>query len=218
MNQQFVIEPTTNPRMRLAFGSKARTGKDTAANYVIENWSFVESLRFSAPIYSIADHVQRVLGLPVCKDPVLLQTLGQALKQVYGDDVWTKVALKFVSDRVVVTDMRFKGEKKALEEKGFVCVRINRQNRVIDRPADHPSEIDLDGEHFEHIIYNDYSLAHLFAAVRGVIAMNCRVAPVQLSYRFEHMGQTHIYGGLGDTKEEAEKQILEALGNLKEGY
>lgn len=94
----------------------------------------------------------------------ILQSFGsEAMKAVFGDDVWTDLLHKNViesdSDILIVTDWRFKRELWRLQDKhsdkfDIITVRIERDG--LEQISDHVSEIDLnDGIDFDYTIHND---------------------------------------------------------------
>ncbi len=73
---------------------------------------------------------------------------------------------------VIITDVRFCNELEYVKSKSGIIFRVNAQNRtlnklqkesncdpiIIDKIANHASEISLDDYKFEHIINNDYDI------------------------------------------------------------
>jgi len=57
--------------MRIAFGYKARSGKDTSADYLARAYGG-ERLAFAQPLYDILQHAQRTCGFPDEKDRAFL--------------------------------------------------------------------------------------------------------------------------------------------------
>lgn len=83
----------------------------------------------------------------------------------------------------IITDMRFPNEMKAIEDKGGITIRINRQipnltmNTLEKAVGDimyrdgneHPSETALDNASFKYIINNDGSIEKLVEKVRDIL-------------------------------------------------
>lgn len=77
----------------------------------------------------------------------------------------------------IITDLRFKNEKKRIEELGGITIRVNRitGNVLIDNDThivtdwQHPSETELDDEEFDYVITNDGSLDDLTEKVRQIL-------------------------------------------------
>ena len=99
----------------------------------------------------------------------LLQRLGtEGGRNALGENVWVDAAFdRAKSDKLVITDMRFPNELRAVTERNGVTVRVNRAG---NGPAnDHPSETSLDNYKFDYYLDNDGTLgefqrkAHVFA-------------------------------------------------------
>lgn len=148
--------------MRIAFGHKARTGKDEAAKYMQSKYGG-HILRFAEPVYDIHNYILQRLNRPMTKNPRLLQYLGEGLKEVFEDDaIWAKELdrelAQYHDTNVFIPDLRFKCEFQMLKDRKFTTVKINRPNRLIDRDPNHKSEIDLDATQFDYVIDNDTTL------------------------------------------------------------
>lgn len=160
----------------LAFGSKARQGKDVAGEAVVEHFIRQQAMlnRFyetnslkpgpAAQLFKFADALYkecRELHGMTEKDAPLLQRVGTERRaenpKYWIDQVFAQI------DRVnpevaVITDLRYRNEARAIKDRGGVIIQVSRMNQdgtpfvATDRPADHPSEIDLDGHRFDHYI------------------------------------------------------------------
>lgn len=146
--------------MKIAFGHKCRSGKDTACDYLVSKYGG-KKLTIAAPLYQIANYIQMTLGKTVKKDPVLLQTIGQSLRQLYGDNIWID-RLGNPAENVFVSDLRYKNEAAALKARGFTLVKIVKLDRTIDRDPNHMSEIDLDDYQFDYVIENNGTLDEFY--------------------------------------------------------
>ena len=155
----------------LGFGHKAQNGKDTAGeairNYYEDQNSLLRShglaggtkvfiAKFAAALY---DEARTQHGMTE-KDPVLLQNIGIA-RRAEDPDYWVKRAFASIpagTNLVIFTDVRFKNEADAIKAKGGHLVKVVRLNEdgtpyiATDRPADHPSETDLDSYNWDHHI------------------------------------------------------------------
>ncbi len=164
--------------IKLAFGHKARVGKDTACEYVLKTYGEHRGViyRFAQPVYAIATLIQKFLGRDEVKDPGLLQLIGLGMREHYGEDIWVNevdkqiVTMAIDATVAVVPDMRFPNEMALLESRGFVTVNLNRNNRVIDRDPNHPSEIGLDGADYDFTYANDSGKEKLYAFIDYIIA------------------------------------------------
>lgn len=151
--------------MKIAIGSKSRTGKDTIADILLQEYGGTK-LAFSDALYDISGYVQEKLSRPVQKDPKLLQTIGESLKDVYGRSVWVTYLeneLRRTKGNIFVTDLRFPEEWEMLKKNGFLMINVERPDRPITRDPNHISEIALDKNDFvwDFIVCNDGSLDDL---------------------------------------------------------
>lgn len=216
---------TTN--IRLAFGSKARVGKDTAAAYVLKKFGG-KSFRFAKPVYEIASLIQNYMHKPTEKDPGLLQIIGSELRKHYGDNVWVDRLIDDLSDdassNAVVPDMRYPNELDALTANGFVSVKITRDSRVIDRDPFHSSEIGLDNANFQYHIRNDFNPHHLFACLNNIILENFLPDCIGKKYAFTYSGRyvsangetkiEFVHTHFGDSYEEITSNVATSLHNI----
>jgi dephospho-CoA kinase len=156
--------------MIIGISGKARSGKDTVAEYLRDKYGYT-IVKFSTPLYEIATYIQNVLGEETNKDPKLLQFLGQGLKSIYGTDIWCKLLLSNLSEDqyTVIADIRHKIEMEYLEQGGVPVLRIERPTRVIDRDPNHISEIDLDDYPFKYVIINDGSIDELYVKIDEIV-------------------------------------------------
>lgn len=159
--------------LRIAFSGKARSGKDTAAEWCVERYGGV-TLRFAQGVYEVGGLIQKYFGLEQKKDPALLQMIGLGLRGVYGDDVWVNALKSRIAGlpedtNIYVADVRFPNEVLALQQLGFTVVRIERQDRPIDRDPNHPSETALDNYPFTHTIFNNSTISQFRDAVDTIV-------------------------------------------------
>jgi hypothetical protein len=172
--------------MKVAFSGKARSGKDTAVsfaiNHMLDNHDIHSyELRFAEALYKITDQIQEILQMPNCKDPKLLQFIGEGLRQHYGETIFVNIVEKKYQrimnkeennpekTNIFVSDLRYKEEANMLRKNGFIIIRIDRWNRPIDRDPYHKSETDLDDYHFDYTINNDGTLAEFKKKLKDVV-------------------------------------------------
>ena len=173
---QPTIQPTTpHQGLRIAIGHKARSGKDTFADYMVAQYPNTTRMAFADKLYTVAARVQTELGYQPVKDPKLLQALGQSMKHVYGPNVWVDIIEKKIlaTDpmvNIIVTDLRFPQEWDMLQRHGFTRVKINRPNRPIDRDPNDISEIALDDYLFDHVIENIGSMDDYRSAIDRLLS------------------------------------------------
>jgi len=158
--------------LRIAFGCQARVGKDAAADYMAAKHTGT-ILRFADPLKDIMAYAQQRCGFEYAKDPRFLQMVGTDWARHRDPDVWVKLLIAKVvnrDDNYFVSDLRFRNEAEALKRAGFVCVRVKREDRTIDRDQTHSSEIDLvDWDGWDHVIENDNTLDEFYAKLNKLV-------------------------------------------------
>ena len=215
--------------IKIAFGSKARVGKDTACNYMKDRFG-AEVLRFAESVYEIGRFIQVALGKTPVKDPALLQWIGMGVRNHYGEDVWVdKLESTYTNfselgvTSFAVPDMRFPNEFARLRDLGFTCIKIDREKRPIDRDPNHPSEIGLDSTSIPSLD-NNYNVKHLFLQLNYIIyqmtihqkveqSMLIHLATVQMSWRAPGT-QTKIYKVFQYAEFGSEYPIRESLHRI----
>jgi hypothetical protein len=167
----------------------ARVGKDTVGAFLVaehgfrrvafadELRSFLYDLNPLIPILNggpnrVAPLVD-ALGWDLAKqrDEVraLLQRIGTECVRKRDPDFWIRTALRDVDDRddIVITDVRFPNEARAVLDRCGVMLRIERPYY---RPLnEHPSETALDDWSFDAVIANNGSLEDLGRAVERAV-------------------------------------------------
>lgn len=151
-----------NYQVKIAFGHKARSGKDDACSHLLTQ-SSGSIVRFADPVYSISYYLQGCLGEETHKNPSLLQSIGEGLRDLYDPDIWVKIAEKKIrsdeaSPMLLNPDLRKVNEALMLQLFGFILVRVDRKDRIIDRDPNHPSETALDNWTYDYIIVNNGTL------------------------------------------------------------
>lgn len=169
--------------MIIGLSGFARSGKDEAAKYLVENHGFVRiafadklrdfiyalnpyviddsgyehtDLQSIIDTYSWDHYKESIWGPEIRR---LLQRLGtEAGREVLWDTIWIDSALKDMDPdkNYVVTDARFLNEFAAVEDRGGFIVRINRAG--VGPANEHASEMEALQYHFEHVINNDLDL------------------------------------------------------------
>jgi len=184
----------------IAFVGLKRTGKDTAASYLIHEYgyekvSFADPLREMAaainPIVSIPYHdgwegmalryneALNIYGYETAKELFpevrrFLQVLGtEGGRGVLGENVWVDALTESLEDRTgpfVATDVRFPNEADALADLGFLVVRIHRDTGLASDP--HPSENSMGDYPVDLTIRNDSSIEDLELVLTGLVFIN----------------------------------------------
>lgn len=162
--------------MIIGLSGYARTGKDTVASILIEHYgferrAFADVLRQSiyrlnplaGTTVRVADLVDEY-GWEVAKANAevrrLLQVMGTEVgRELFGDDVWVKQAMKNLPERTVFTDLRFPNEAAAIRKRDGFVWRVSRPDVVAVN--EHPSETAMDNYMFDAWVKNDGNLDDL---------------------------------------------------------
>ena len=149
---------------RAAFADLLRTGLLALDPYIVSGFS---STRLSCLIAMHGwDGAKR--DFPDVRR--LMQRFGtEAGRDLHGADVWVDALFRTVTpgERVVIADVRFPNEYKAIRDRGGLIVRIVRPG--IEAVNDHVSEHAIDGFVPDAIINNDGTVAELHAKIREVV-------------------------------------------------
>jgi hypothetical protein len=104
----------------------------------------------------------------------LLQDLGLGARKLFGDSFWVdQVIGQFghawwgYDTNVVITDVRFADEAKAIKGKGGKIWRVNRIN--VGPANDHVSETGMDDWEFDGIITNNSDMPNLIKQIRKLL-------------------------------------------------
>jgi hypothetical protein len=167
---------------------KARSGKDLAGFYLVQNHGF-ERYAFASPLKR---GLETMLSLPhgTCDDerlkdePIswigksprqMLQTLGtewgrqcvnQNLWLMLGDRRWRDVQMMPDVTGLVITDVRFANEAQMIRNNGGSVIRIDRPG--VREVAAHVSEAGIPDHLVNHTIHNNGTKEDLAAAIKWV--------------------------------------------------
>ena len=148
-------------RLVIGFGNKARHGKDSAAAAIQEyarNMCLPDTriFKFATALYQECEQHHGMIG----KDAPLLQRVGLEKRQL-NENYWVdrlKFSMGPFRGIALITDVRFKNEAEFVRKSGGFLVNVTRLNEdgvpfvAGDRPADHPSETELDGYNWDGYI------------------------------------------------------------------
>ena len=174
----------------IGINGKKGSGKDTFASLLANE--LLGKLGLKVTLKAFADNLKKCCAIisnqhewnfysQDCKNKKagFLSMTNRELMQKFGDltrqidpDIWIKLALDINNvntDVLIITDVRFKNEAKAIKDKGGILIRIES-----DRPETdlHISEIDLDNYgkfDFEVINNKDTSLENLKEIIKNNI-------------------------------------------------
>jgi len=188
--------------MIIGLGHKARSGKDTVAEFLVNQYgfepiSFAKALKHTCKaLFDLTD--DQVFGDKKLEVDTFWGVTPVRLQQVLGTDIirenfdanhWVKIVEKKVTESPdinwVITDMRFENEANWVKRMGGTTIRVDRELELrgdIGRDPNHVSETALDDyTDWDWIIDNNDSLAQLYAGVETImenLGLSARVASV----------------------------------------
>jgi 5'-nucleotidase len=187
----------------LGFGGVLRSGKDTAADRLVEQHGWVKlnmsdplaealytlnprvevdnyisppltrNVLFSPGTYHYQDIVDKIGYVEAKTIPDvrrLLQALGTEVgREMIDQNVWVNIAARRIQEltaqgkNVAITGIRFPNEIEMIREVGGVSVWVERPGLASGEGinASHASEISLDKDDFDLVLWNDGSLGDL---------------------------------------------------------
>jgi len=160
--------------MKIAFGYKMGSGKSIACSYLMSKYHG-NKFAFADPIYDILNYSQTVANIKHEKDRQFLQFIGTEWGRNKDKDIWVNILLKkssIINSNCFNDDVRFINEFEALKENGWVCVKINRENREIKGDTNHSSETSLDIIHdkrWDYIIDNNGTLEEFYNKLDNIV-------------------------------------------------
>jgi hypothetical protein len=169
----------------------ARSGKDTIADYLVENEGYTK-ISFSTPMkeamyrlnprITINENVNQPLrigvdiygweGLKERSPDIrgLLQRFGTEVgREMFDEDFWVDYALNSIPDggKAVIADVRYPNEANAIRALGGKVFRVERDG--VGPANSHASENALDGYEFDGTIYNQGTIRGLYNDVETQI-------------------------------------------------
>ena len=105
----------------------------------------------------------------------MLQLMGtQGFRRTIHENIWVSSLMReYKNDKQgdlpnwVVTDVRFKNEVEAIEKRGGIVIRVNRDT---DSTDEHESETELNNHEFNYVIDNNGSLEELIEQVKDILS------------------------------------------------
>lgn len=168
--------------MIVGLGYKKRSGKDTAADYLVNVHGF-KKMSWADPLKSACkavfdwtdDHVYGDLKEVV--DPRwgmtprhVLQHVGTELFRAWIPDVWIRSTLLRITseDKVVIPDVRFPNEAQAVKDAGGIVLLVDRPYLNIE--DSHASEVAMDNYgQWDDILKNDGDFDNLYRQIDAVV-------------------------------------------------
>lgn len=172
--------------MIIGLSGYARTGKDTIANHLVENYGFTR-MSFADPMREALVRLNPSITIGNLQGASLAWAVGnmgwEKLKEVspdvrgllqrmgtevgrnmFGETFWVDYLMNKALElktNIVIPDVRFINEADAIRLWNGEVWRVNRSG--VDPVNDHASEIELDAyPHFSLIINNDSTVENLF--------------------------------------------------------
>ena len=170
-----------NPAL-IGFAGKARSGKDTAGKYLVDNYQFVR-YSFAQPLKDGAKAMFNLTDEQIENKEKVIEPWGRSPRELYqllGTDVarsidvrvWIKNAEMFIKKRaglsVVITDVRFSNEAEWIRKQGGVVIYLESKTRGINDGTGHASENGLTGDDVDLVIENDGTINALYEQVEGL--------------------------------------------------
>jgi hypothetical protein len=177
--------------MIIGLSGYARSGKDTVADYLVENHGFVK-LSFATPmreaLYRLNPDIVDMSGLNYTFQQAvnlfgwedmktyfpsyrgLMQRMGTEVgREMFGEDFWVRQALQQAErgQDIVFSDVRYQNEALAIQEYFGEVWRIERPG--VSAANDHNSEHDLDNYKFDHRIMNYGPVEDLYQTVTTIL-------------------------------------------------
>lgn len=170
--------------LKIGFGYKARSGKDTAAEFLQKQYGG-QIFKFAQPIYDIMNAVHKISGVSSFKDTKLLTWVGTEWGRSINENIWVDNCLERIYEasqqgcymsnepfvnNYYITDVRFPNEAKALRENGFYLIKVDRNMRPQEERATHASENALnDYKDWDFIVDNNSSLEDLYLQLQKIV-------------------------------------------------
>jgi hypothetical protein len=178
--------------MIIGLAGVARSGKDTLADYLVDNHGFVK-VAFADPmreaLFRLSPRIQvnnggyadlstavRMMGWERLKEyspdvRALLQRMGTEVgRDMFGEHFWVDLAIKkalTAGSDVVISDVRYKNEAQSIEQINGLVVKVERPGVVAANA--HTSEHDLEDYYFSHTILNEGTLDDLHSKMSTIL-------------------------------------------------
>ena len=110
--------------MKIGICGRMCSGKSTLANKIIMSKKElnidIKKDSFAAKIYEIA---YDIFGMKE-KNRELLQQIGTKFREI-NQNVWIDYIINKYSDNIIIDDVRYQNEIKALKENGFILIKLS---------------------------------------------------------------------------------------------
>ena len=153
--------------LRFAFIGKMRSGKDTAADYLVSKYGG-KVIKFADPLYELESLIYKYIDYPIPADKTLRRGLLQYLgtdfgRKIVDENLWAKLMERRLLnmqglEKLYTTDVRFSNEALLMKDYGFKLIRVWRPEiQRIEAGATnltHASETSLDDFAADYLISN----------------------------------------------------------------
>ena len=177
-------------QIKIALLGKARSGKDSVANILVEDMGFQE-FKLSKGIYDFIRQFYRAQIVQVdggAKDRGLLQLIGQTVRKI-DEDIWVRYLLEDISKYpswremdIVVSDVRQENEVRTLRREGYTIIKVTASENiriarmkaagdiVTKEQLSYETELSVDAIDADWVIVNEGTLEELTKVVEDVVA------------------------------------------------
>ena len=158
-----------NQPLVIGFAGKARSGKDTAGKYLVDEYQFLR-YSFAQPLKDATKIMFHLTDKQIENKEKPAEPWGRSPRELYqkvGTDiarnidvnVWVKGADIFRQENpgrsIVITDVRFSNEAFWIRSHGGVVIFLESKTRGIHEHTGHSSENGLTGKDVDLIMEND---------------------------------------------------------------
>lgn len=163
--------------MLIGLSGKMGTGKSTLANYLMKKEPDSTTVKIAGLLYEIQDMIYSRLGMKLEgeKDRPLLIAIGMWGRDK-DENFWTSRAISEAINRpeklVIIDDIRFPNEAKAIEDAGGILIRIEGEQRgpnLNPEALRNITETALDNYTFKHKINNTNSIEETLRQLEDII-------------------------------------------------
>ena len=166
----------------IGFAGKARSGKDTAGKYLVDNYQFAHYY-FAKPLKEGAKAMFNLTDEQIENKEKVIEPWGRSPRELYqllGTDiarsidvrVWIKNAEMFIKRNsglsVAITDVRFSNEAEWIRSQGGVVILLESKTRGINNGTGHASENGLKDSDIDITIQNDGTKEELYEKIESL--------------------------------------------------
>ena len=171
---------------KIAIVGKIRSGKDTAADYIIQNYG-LKPFSFGSGITEVINRYFPE-ALTEGKPRKHYQVIGQAFREL-NPEIWVEILEKKLQDEweenpntgVIITDLRQLNEYKRLKELGFTIIKIeapfSARLQRIEKEGDvfsweqlnHETELQAERCPYDYLVVNNSSIEDLYHQLKMIM-------------------------------------------------